>query len=393
MPVKYLVTMASGSGITSESIEEIGPYPVYGGNGRRGFASEFTHDGTRVLLGRQGALCGNVHLVSGRYWASEHAIVVKPSRLASPRWLAYMFESMNLGQYSQSAAQPGIAADVIGNLRVPVPPLPVQNGIADFLDRETVKVDALIDKQNQLIATLREDRTATITRAVTKGLNPDAEMKDSGAVWLGRIPVHWTATQLGRLCRSISDGPHFSPSYVDEGVMFLSARNIRPDRWSLDDAKFISEEDYREFSRRVVPQVGDVLYTKGGTTGIARVVDITDRFQVWVHVAVLKIRQEIVLPEFLAYSLNSAACYDQSQLYTRGATNNDLGLTRMVRIRLALPPKEVQQEIVTHLNTVTASIDALIVKATEVISTLREYRSALIAATVTGRIDVRKAKA
>lgn len=165
----------------------------------------------------------------------------------------------------------------LASLRVPVPPLGEQKLILAFLRRETAKIDALIAKQEQLIAILREDRTATITHAVTKGLNSHVETKDSGVEWIGEIPDHWIATRLGRLCESISDGPHFSPSYVDDGVMFLSARNIKVDGWSLDDAKFISDEDYKVFSRRVVPEIGDVLYTKGGTTGIARVVDLTLR--------------------------------------------------------------------------------------------------------------------
>ncbi|WP_137725911.1 restriction endonuclease subunit S [Prescottella subtropica] len=276
---------------------------------------------------------------------------------------------------------------------VPCPPIEEQQAIAVFLDRETAKIDALIVKQEQLIATLREDRAATITQAVMKGLDPNAAMKDSGTSWLGSIPEDWTACRLGRLCRSVSDGPHFSPAYVDEseGVMFLSARNIKVDGWSLADSKFISEDDYVEFSRRVVPELGDVLYTKGGTTGIARAVDIEGRFQVWVHVAVLKLIRGTVTPEYLAYALNSAPCYEQSQLYTRGATNKDLGLSRMVRIQLALPPVQEQQEIVDFLDDRCANVDALIVKSTEVIGTLREYRSALITDAVTGKIDVRGA--
>ena len=119
--------------------------------------------------------------------------------------------------------------------------------------------------------------------------------------------------------------------------MFLSARNIKVDGWSLDDAKYISEDDYVDFSKRIIPEVGDILYTKGGTTGIARVVDLDEKFQVWVHVAVLKIKREISNPQFVAYSLNSAGCYEQAQLFTRGATNNDLGLTRLIKIWFALP--------------------------------------------------------
>lgn len=171
--------------------------------------------------------------------------------------------------------------------------------------------------------------------------------------------------------------------------MFLSARNVRVDGWSLDDAKFVSEADYEEFCRRIVPEHGDILYTKGGTTGIARVVDLVDRFQVWVHIAVLKLWKAKAAPEFVAYALNSVGCYEQSQLHTRGATNQDLGLTRMIKIWLALPPCDEQNAIVAHLNEVTAAIDKLSAEAGAAINLLSERRSALISAAVTGKIDVR----
>lgn len=264
-----------------------------------------------------------------------------------------------------------------------------QSAIATFLDRETANIDALVAEQEKLIELLKEKRQAVISHAVTKGLDPNVPMKDSGVEWLGEVPEHWDRIQLGKLCRQVSDGPHFSPAYVDDGIMFISARNIKVDGWSLDDAKFISEEDYQEFSKRVIPEKGDLLYTKGGTTGIARVVDIDEKFQVWVHVAVLKIFQEIVSAYFLAYALNSAGCFEQSQLFTRGATNNDLGLTRMIKIWLALPPLQEQCSIVSFLDAETGRLDKLITESQRAIDLLKERRSALISAAVTGKIDVR----
>ena len=136
-----------------------------------------------------------------------------------------------------------------------------------------------------------------------------------------------------------------------------------------------------------------MLYTKGGTTGIARVVDLEQRFQVWVHVAVLKIKPETTSPHYIAYALNSNGCYEQSQLLTRGATNNDLGLTRIVKIWFALPPLAEQRIIVKFLASQTAQLDALITEAQRAIELLQERRTALISAAVTGQIDVRGAEA
>ena len=389
MALKHFVSMASGDQITSEQIEEDGAFPVFGGNGLRGYTTGFTHDGHYALIGRQGALCGNINYAQGKFWASEHAVVVTPRQPCAVFWLGELLRSMNLGQYSVTAAQPGLSVEAVGNLRIPVPPQSEQSAIAAFLDRETGKIDALVAEQERLMALLKEKRQAVISQAVTKGLNPNAPMKESGVEWLGEVPAHWKSLQLGRVCTQVSDGPHFSPNYVDEGVLFLSARNIRVDGWSLVDAKYVSESDYEEFSRRVIPEIGDVLYTKGGTTGIARVVDLVEKFQVWVHVAVLKINQNSALPHYVAYALNSVGCYEQSQLHTRGATNQDLGLTRMIKIWMALPPISEQPDIVAFLDEKTSEIDILIQEAARAITLLKERRAALISAAVTGKIDVR----
>jgi type I restriction enzyme S subunit len=295
--------------------------------------------------------------------------------------------------FGQGASQLGrwrLPTDQFDDFVFPQPPIQEQIQIAKFLDRETARLNALVDEQRRMIELLNEKRRAVISHAVTKGLDSSAVMNDSGVEWFGDVPKHWKMIQLGKVCRQVSDGPHFSPNYVDDGVMFLSARNIRVDGWSLDDAKFVSEEDYAEFCRRVVPERGDVLYTKGGTTGIARVVDLSERFQVWVHVAVLKLHHDVADPRFLAYALNSVGCYEQSQLHTRGATNQDLGLTRMTKIWLTLPPLQEQVALSEFLDAETAKFDALLYDATAATNLLQERRSALISAAVTGKIDVRE---
>ena len=142
---------------------------------------------------------------------------------------------------------------------------------------------------------------------------------------------------------------------LGKGIPFLSARNTRLTAWSLEDVKFISQTDYDTFCQRVKPEMGDVLYTKGGTTGVARAVDLDFPFQVWVHVAVLKVRKDRVLPHYLATVLNTPRCYEQSQLFTRGATNQDLGLGRMKNIVLPLPPLAEQSKIIERVMAVQSA--------------------------------------
>ncbi len=167
VPLKYFVAMKSGEQITSEQIREEGDFPVYGGNGLRGYYEKYTHDGEYPLIGRQGALCGNINYANGKFWASEHAVVVTPQRKTNIFFLGELLRSMNLGQYSTSAAQPGLSVEALGNLRIPAPSIEEQNRIADYLIIEASKWESLIETAVQSIALLQERRSALISEAVT----------------------------------------------------------------------------------------------------------------------------------------------------------------------------------------------------------------------------------
>ena len=273
-----------------------------------------------------------------------------------------------------------------------IPPPAEQAAIVRFLDWANGRLERAIRAKRKVIALLNEQKQAIIHRAVTRGIDPSAPSKPTGSRWFPELPEHWEALTLRRVISAAIDGPHFSPQYHDRGIPFLSARNVKTDRWNLGDAKFISEGDYAEFSKRVRPELGDVLYTKGGTTGVARVVDLTFAFQVWVHIAVLKLQRHRVVPAFLAYCLNSPRCYEQAQLYTRGATNQDLGLGRMKEIELPMPPTlEEQNAIVEELDARGSEFSIAISRLEREIELLREYRTRLVADVVTGKLDVREA--
>lgn len=165
--IKSVVSMRSGEGITSEEIENEGAFPVYGGNGLRGYTNRLTHTGEYLLVGRQGALCGNVHHITGEFWASEHAVVCTFIANDIPRWAFYMLGFMDLGQYSVSAAQPGLAVERIQQLSIAVPPEEEQRDIATFIDAEVARLEALTVEATHGIALLKERRSALISAAVT----------------------------------------------------------------------------------------------------------------------------------------------------------------------------------------------------------------------------------
>lgn len=172
------------------------------------------------------------------------------------------------------------------------------------------------------------------------------------------IPKSWCWVKLGQLVWSVKDGPHYSPKYVDEGIPFISGGNIRPNGIDFKTAKYISEDLHEELSVRCKPEPGDVLYTKGGTTGIARVNTYDIEFNVWVHVAVLKITDSLN-SFYLQHALNSPSCYQQSQRYTHGVGNQDLGLTRMVNIILPLCCESEQTQIYETVERLTSEFDVL----------------------------------
>ena len=165
--IKDLVIMKSGSNLTSEQIANEGSYPVYGGNGLRGYYEAYSNEGDYVLVGRQGALCGNINYAFGRFWATDHAVVCYPRRNFSLIWFGETLRSMNLGQYSLSAAQPGLSVDRIREKKMPLPPLSEQQTIASYLDEKCADIDRLIALKQQKIESLKDYKKSVIYEAVT----------------------------------------------------------------------------------------------------------------------------------------------------------------------------------------------------------------------------------
>lgn len=165
--LKTLSKMNSGESIVSRSIRESGPYPVFGGNGICGYTWQFNHEGGHLLIGKQGALCGNVHVARDRFWASEHAVVASPEQPGFVKWFGVLLEAMDLNQHSVATAQRELAVERLRDLRIPVPPDPEKQAITDFIDRETAGIDVLFAKVTAAIEYLREYRTALISAVVT----------------------------------------------------------------------------------------------------------------------------------------------------------------------------------------------------------------------------------
>ena len=338
-----------------------------------------------------------VNLMRNEASCGGDVILFRPSKQVEPRYLGYAMECRPSAAQKATMGRGITVMHIYGNqlkhLTFPLPPLPEQTAIVRFLDHADRRIRRYIRAKQKLIALLEEQKQAIIHQTATRGIDTAISLKPTGNSWFPEVPDTWDVIPMGRVILRAVDGPHLSPDYLDKGIPFLSVRNIKVDRWSLEDVKFISQTDYDTFCQRVKPEMGDVLYTKGGTTGVARAVDLDFPFQVWVHVAVLKVRKDRVLPHYLATVLNTPRCYEQSQLFTRGATNQDLGLGRMKNIVLPLPPLAEQSKIIERVMAVQAQISRGTHAAFRQIELLQEHRVRLIADVVTGKLDVREAAA
>lgn len=263
-----------------------------------------------------------------------------------------------------------------------------QRTIADFLDRETAKIDALIDKQDQLVATLREDRTATITHAVTKGLDPDAEMKDSGVQWIGELPRTWTAQRLSWLFNTISSGTTPSgdrPEYYGGDINWVTTGELR-ESVIVDTVKKVTRQALVDHSALVVHPTGALLIAMYGATigrlGFLGAPACTNQ------ACCVFVGPTTVETKFAFYALSAGR--EHLILIASGGGQPNINQDKLRSLRIALPPMTEQRAIVDYLDAECIRIDALVEKATGVIAILREYRSALITAAVTGKIDVRE---
>jgi type I restriction enzyme S subunit len=384
--LKRLASFKSGNSITSLEISNSGNFPVYGGNGLRGFTSSYTHEGCFPLIGRQGALCGCINYSEGKFWASEHAVVATPIGNIVTKWLGELLRIMNLNQYSQSAAQPGIAVETILALLVPVPNIKEQKYISSFIDRETSRIDALIVKKQRQIELLQEKRAALIAHAVTKGLNPNAKMKDSGIEWLGEIPEHWELKPVkyltGILRGKFSHRPRNDPRMYDGNYPFIQTGDIASaDKFVQEYHQTLNDDGFAV--SKMFPK-GTLVMTIAANIGDIAIIDFEACFPDSIVGFVPK--SEIKL-DFLYYLFIGM----RQALFSTATLNTQLNLNidRIGSLITICPPSNEQTEIIDFLEYQIACLSRSTEQINLSISKLNEYRTALISAAVTGKIDVR----
>lgn len=265
-----------------------------------------------------------------------------------------------------------------------VPPESEQRTITALLDRETAKIDALIAEQEKLLELLAEKRQATISHAVTKGLNPNAPMKDSGVEWLGEVPAHWSMGPLKRFA-DVIDCKHHTVAFLDDGWPIVSIRELRDDRIDLSNAKLTSYEEWQFLREGRAPLVGDLIFCRNASVGAVGYVESDAPFCMGQDVCL--IRPEIT-GRYMHFQLVASEVRNQIEAFLVGATIRRANVEEIRNLLVVSPPEEEQQAIVDFLTSETAKLDGLSSEATRAIDLLKERRTALVSAAVTGKIDV-----
>jgi len=324
-------------------------------------------------------------------------------------WMGELLRSMNLGQYSITAAQPGISAEAIRSLKIPIPPLSEQQLIGDFLRKKTARLSTLLGKKRELIVKLKEKRSALISRTVTKGLPPEAaakagltpnpNLKPSGIEWLGDIPEQWDVRRSKMLFRLFGGYAFSSDGFSKEEDDFPAL--VTPGSFSQDGGlqfpagktTYFTADYPKAFSLKtkdLLIVLTDLSYKK---LILGRCV-IVDRPGLLLNQRVAKIlihdsAKGLIDHSFLIHVLNSRVAREQLIQTATGTTVFHSSPTKVGECILAIPPKVEQTAIASYLDTETTKLDSMIQKVESAIEKLTEYRTALITAAVTGKIDVR----
>ena len=360
-----------------------------------------------ILFARSGATAGKTFLYSETWGPCAYAGYLIRARLdrrkGLPAFVRYFTASSSYWQWLSStfiqATIQNVSAERYANLWVPQPSPVEQRAIADFLDRETSRLDTLVTKKRTLIERLKEKRTALISRTITRGLPPNAaraagldphpRLKPSGIAWLGEVPLHWDVAQLRRRC-TILDCMHRTVPFVEDGIPLASIREVHGFEVDLSDAKRTTEEEYLgllEGGRR--PRIGDILFSRNATVGDAAIVATSEPFAMGQNVCL--IRCDAQHPKYVLYLLRSEPIAQQVDSFMVGATFRRINVGQIRTFWGCWPPVDEQLAVTTYLDRETAILNSMVDKIETVIERLREYRAALITAAVTGKIDVRKA--
>lgn len=368
------VTFKSGTTITSQSIRRMGLYPVYGGNGLRGYADSYTHDGTYILIGRQGALCGNINFVSGKTYISEHAIAVQPDETTSIRYLRYKLDFWNLNRFSESSAQPGLSVEKLVRYRLAIPPLPEQKKIAEIL----CTWDDAIEKQSKLIEKLELRKRGLMQRLLT------------GKTRLPGFTVPWKKIELGEIGSTYTGLSGKTKSDFENGnAKFISYVNVfSNEKVNINDFGTVKVNSNE---KQNIVRYGDIFFTVSSETpnevGMSSVLlDTVENTYLNSFCFGYRLNDFSVLePVFASYILRTDKFRSSIILLAQGSTRFNLSKNEVMKLQIELPLLAEQNAIAAVLTSADKEIETQRKK----LETLRQQKQGLMQQLLTGKTRVK----
>ena len=391
VPFKRAITINNGCDYKHVQVEENG-YPVIGSGGQFAWANQYMYDGEAVLLGRKGTIDKPMYY-NGKFWTVDTMFYGISKKNAKCKYLYYQAKIIPFERYATATALPSMTQTDLNNNRICLPPIDEQSSIATYLDKKCSEIDNVISAQQKRIALLQELKQSVITHAVTKGLNTNVEMKDSGVEWIGEIPSSWNIVRLksdcslkGRIGWNGLRSEEFekeSYAYLVTGQDFISSDIDWSKCYQINKVRY--DED-----PCIQLENGDLLITKDGTIGKIAKVSNMDKpacLNSGIFVLKQKSRDEVV-QGYLYWSLYSDLLKDFNAYTSTGTTILHLYQNVFENMPLVVPSKKEQQEISDYLDKKTKSIDSSISKAQHQVDLLQEYKLSLITEVVTGKRKV-----
>ena len=392
--LKYLCKINTGTKDTVNAIED-GIYPFFVRSQTVERINSYGADCEAVLTAGDGVGVGKVyHYINGKFDYHQRVYMLSEFNQITGRFLYYYLSS----NFYKVALQ-GNAKSTVDSLRLPqflnfefsLPSLEEQPLIVSYLDHETAQIDTLIEKQQTLIQLLKEKRQAVISHAVTKGLNPDAPMKDSGVEWLGEVPEHWEIMAISKLTQKITNG-YVGPTrdiLVPKGVPYIQATHIKRGNVNFDDAYFVREEWSKKHSKSILKEQDVLVVQTGAGTGDIGLVTSEEAGYNCHALIILQPKANLILGGFLSFTLQSDYGYAILYSIRTGGMHPHLNCGEVKYVKVSVPPIDEQQEIIAYIERMKSKFNDLINNAEQAIQLMQERRTALISAAVTGKIDVR----
>ena len=400
VPVKHFFSIGRGRVISVLDLCEDGIYPVYSSqtenNGCFGYLKTYDYSGPAITWTTDGAKAGTVFFRDGKYNCTNVCGILKFKNdnfaKSNIKFMTYAIGMVAEQNKRKDINGYKIMSNEMANIKFAVPPIKTQNFIANLLDQKCSEIDSLSADIQSQIDVLEEYKKSIITEAVTKGLNPDVEMKDSGIEWVGIIPKHWKTPKLKYVAKFYNgDRSSDYPSgndMVDEGIIFISSNNIHNIEMdnSPEVSKYITEQKYKSLGGAKVNK-NDIIFCLRGSVGICSINTTEDNGAL--ASSLVDIRTVNGDARFINYFLHSTISEIQTRNFTNGSCAANLSAENVSNYYFLQPPIKEQKEIADYLDGKCAEIDTVIADKKAQLETLAEYKKSLIYEYVTGKKEVK----